>query len=335
MSDRLRKYYGEFGGRFIPEVLHTALEELSDAFDKASSDSAFWSDLEYELSTYSCRPTPLTRVDKLSDLAGVQIFIKREDLNHTGAHKLNNVIGQGLLAKRMGKRRVVAETGAGQHGVATATMAARFGLDCTVYMGEIDVERQYPNVFWMKQLGAQVVPVRTGTRILKDAISEALRDWSASMEHTHYVLGTACGPFPFPQMVAAFQSVIGREARQQILTAAGRLPSAVYACVGGGSNAVGIFEAFLDDPQVQLIACEGGGDGVGTSRHALPQVMVRWGYRTATRATSCSLRTVRCWRPFPRRRVSTMLVYHPSWLTGLRSGASASPPPPTARPWPP
>jgi tryptophan synthase beta chain len=220
------------------------------------------------MSTYSCRPTPLTHAENLTrHFGGARIYIKREDLNHTGAHKANNVMGQGLLVRRMGKTRVIAETGAGQHGVATATMAARFGFRCTIYMGEVDVERQRPNVFWMERLGAEVVPVREGTRILKDAINEAFRDWVANMDTTHYVLGTACGPHPFPEMVSYFQSIIGKEARKQVLEREGKLPARVYACVGGGSNALGIFSGFMDDA-VELVGVEAGGEGLGTGRHA-------------------------------------------------------------------
>ncbi len=261
------KYYGRFGGAFIPEVLVTTISELVDAFEDAKKDPDFWKEFEQILSEYSCRPTPLTFAKNLSEYFGRKIYIKREDLNHTGAHKLNNVMGQGLLVKRMGKKRVIAETGAGQHGVATATMAARFGFECTIYMGEVDVERQRPNVFWMEQLGAKVVPVKEGSRILKDAINEALRDWVTNMDTTHYVLGTVCGPHPFPEMVAYFQSIIGKEARKQILEKEGRLPTHIYACVGGGSNAMGIFSAFLDDP-VELIGVEAGGKGLDTGYHA-------------------------------------------------------------------
>jgi len=261
------KYYGRFGGAFIPEVLVTTISELVDAFEDAKRDPSFWKEFEEILSEYSCRPTPLTFAENLSEYFGRKIYIKREDLNHTGAHKLNNVIGQGLLVKRMGKKRVIAETGAGQHGVATATMAARFGFKCTIYMGEVDVERQRPNVFWMEQLGAEVVPVKEGARILKDAINEALRDWVTNMDTTHYVLGTVCGPHPFPEMVAYFQSIIGKEAKKQVLEREGRLPTHIYACVGGGSNATGIFSAFLDDP-VELIGVEAGGKGLNTEYHA-------------------------------------------------------------------
>ncbi|MBC8419138.1 MAG: tryptophan synthase subunit beta [Desulfobacteraceae bacterium] len=263
-----RGYYGEFGGAFIPEVLISTFDDLVDAFEKAKSDPAFWQEYMHTMSTYSCRPTPLTFAKNLTrHFGGARFYIKREDLNHTGAHKVNNVMGQGLLVKRMGKTRVIAETGAGQHGVATATMAARFGFRCTVYMGEVDVARQRPNVFWMERLGAEVVPIREGTGILKDAINEAFRDWVTNMDDTHYVLGTACGPHPFPEMVSYFQSIIGKEAREQILEREGRLPSRVYACVGGGSNALGIFSGFLDDP-VELVGVEAGGEGLDTGRHA-------------------------------------------------------------------
>jgi tryptophan synthase beta chain len=262
-------YFEGFGGAFIPEILHETFEELKRAFEAARSDPSFWREYEELMSTYSCRPTPLTFAENLSaHFRGARIFIKREDLNHTGAHKANNVMGQGLLVKRMGKKRVIAETGAGQHGVATATMAAKFGFACTIYMGELDVERQRPNVFWMERLGATVVPVKDGSRTLKDAINEAMRDWVSSMDDTHYVLGTACGPHPFPEMVTYFQSIIGQEARRQILERTGQLPKRVYACVGGGSNAMGIFSGFLADPSVELVGVEAGGDGVSTRRHA-------------------------------------------------------------------
>jgi tryptophan synthase beta chain len=261
-------YYGEFGGAFIPEILVSTIEELASAFREAKDDPCFWEEYVEMLSTYSCRPTPLTFAENLTrHFGGARIYIKREDLNHTGAHKVNNVMGQGLLVKRMGKSRVIAETGAGQHGVATATMAAKFGFRCTIYMGEVDVARQRPNVFWMERLGAEVVPVRQGTRILKDAINEALRDWVTNMDDTHYVLGTACGPHPFPEMVSFFQSIIGKEARQQILEREERLPSRVYACAGGGSNALGIFSGFLDDP-VELVGVEAGGKGLEIGHHA-------------------------------------------------------------------
>jgi tryptophan synthase beta chain len=263
-----RGYYGSFGGAFIPEILVATFDELTEAFEKAKAEPSFWQEYEALMSNYSCRPTPLTLAENLScHFGGARIYIKREDLNHTGAHKANNVMGQGLLVRRMKKTRVIAETGAGQHGVATATMAAKFGFRCTIYMGEVDVKRQRPNVFWMQRLGAEVVPVREGTAILKDAINAAFRDWITHMDDTHYVLGTACGPHPFPAMVSYFQSIIGLEARKQILAREGRLPSRVYACVGGGSNALGIFKGFLDDP-VELVGVEAGGEGLDSGRHA-------------------------------------------------------------------
>ena len=262
-------YYGDYGGAFIPEILRTTLDELIDVFDTARRDPAFWPEFQQVMQTYSCRPTPITHLENLSrEIGGAQIYLKREDLNHTGAHKANNVMGQGLLVRRMGKKRVIAETGAGQHGVATATMAARFGLECTIYMGAVDVERQRPNVFWMEQLGAKVVAVTDGSATLKDAINESMRDWAYSMADTHYVLGTACGPHPFPQIVAYFQRIIGEESRAQMLQAPGRLPDRVYACVGGGSNATGIFLGFLDDAEVELVGIEAGGRGIASGEHA-------------------------------------------------------------------
>jgi len=262
------RYYGEFGGSFIPEILVATFEQLVAAFNDAKTDPDFWKEYEHLLATYSCRPTPLTFAENLTKhFGGPLIYIKREDLNHTGAHKINNVMGQGLLVKRMGKHRVIAETGAGQHGVATATMAAKFGFSCTIYIGEKDAARQRPNVFWMERLGARVIPVKDGTKILKDAINEALRDWATNMDDTHYVLGTACGAHPFPEMVSYFQSIIGREARQQIMDRESRLPTRIYACVGGGSNALGIFSGFLDE-SVDLVGVEAGGKGLETGRHA-------------------------------------------------------------------
>jgi tryptophan synthase beta chain len=281
-----RGYYTGFGGAYLPEILVATFDELADTFNRAKSDPAFWQEYVKVMSSYSCRPTPLTFAENLTrHFGGARIYVKREDLNHTGAHKANNVMGQGLLVKRMGKTRVIAETGAGQHGVATATMAAKFGFECTIYMGEVDVERQRPNVFWMERLGAEVVPVREGTRILKDAINEAFRDWVSNMESTHYVLGTACGPHPFPEMVSYFQSIIGTEARRQILEYEGRLPTRVYACVGGGSNAMGIFSGFMEDP-VDLVGVEAGGRGLDSGMHASrlcskdASVGVAQGYKT-------------------------------------------------------
>jgi len=285
--DRPRGYYGAFGGAYVPEILVATFRELETAFADAQADPGFWREYETLMGEYSCRPTPLTFCENLTrDLGGAAIFVKREDLNHTGAHKANNVLGQGLLVRRMGKRRVIAETGAGQHGVATATMAAKFGFECTIYMGEVDVERQRPNVFWMERLGARVVPVKDGSRTLKDAINEAFRDWAANLDTTHYVLGTACGPHPFPTMVTYFQSIVGQELRRQALARTGKLPRRVYACVGGGSNALGVFSPFLDDAEVELVGVEAGGHGLPTHQHAArlastdASVGVAQGYRT-------------------------------------------------------
>jgi len=282
-----RGYYGEFGGAFLPEILVSTFDELIEKFEQIKNDPTFWKEYEDIMSTYSCRPTPITYAGNLTSyFNGPKIYIKREDLNHTGAHKANNVMGQGLLVKRMGKNRVIAETGAGQHGVATATMAAKFGFECTIYMGEKDIERQRPNVFWMEQLGAKVKPVTEGSRILKDAINEAFRDWVTNMDTTHYVLGTACGPHPFPEMVSYFQSIIGKEARKQILEVEGRLPHRIYACVGGGSNALGIFKSFLDDTDVELVGVEAGGKGLDSKMHAVrlssndASIGVAQGYKT-------------------------------------------------------
>jgi tryptophan synthase beta chain len=262
-------YYGQYGGTFLPEILSATIEELQVCFAEARNDPSFWQEFVAMMQSYSGRPTPVTYLENLSrKLGGAQIYVKREDLNHTGSHKINNVIGQGLLCKRLGKTRVIAETGAGQHGYATATMAARFGFDCKIYMGAVDVARQRPNVFWMERMGAEVVAVTDGQQTLKDAINEALRDWVTNMANTHYVLGTACGPHPFPEMVSYFQSIIGKEARGQILEVAGKLPDRVYACVGGGSNAMGIFQGFMDDANVELVGCEAGGFGPGKGNHA-------------------------------------------------------------------
>ncbi len=262
-------HFGPFGGRFVPEALMAALDELDDAFRKALVDPGFTAQLNDLQVNYTGRPSPITQVDRFSEHAGgATILLKREDLNHTGSHKINNVLGQALLTKRMGKTRVIAETGAGQHGVATATAAALLGLDCVVYMGEEDTKRQALNVARMKLLGAQVIPVTTGSRTLKDAINEAMRDWVANVDSTHYLLGTVAGPAPFPEMVREFHRIIGVESREQMLKRFGRLPDAVVACVGGGSNAIGIFHAFIPDTEVKLIGMEAGGDGVETGRHA-------------------------------------------------------------------
>jgi tryptophan synthase beta chain len=262
-------YFGEFGGRFVPESLIAALDQLEATYLAAKADPSFAAELNELQRSYTGRPSLITEVKRFAAHAGdVRVFLKREDLNHTGSHKINNVLGQALLAKRMGKTRIIAETGAGQHGVASATAAALFGLDCVVYMGEVDTKRQALNVARMKLLGAEVVAVTTGSRTLKDAINEALRDWVANVETTHYLLGTVAGPHPFPTMVRDFHAVIGVEAREQMLRDFGGLPDAVAACVGGGSNAIGIFHAFLDDPTVSLYGFEAAGDGMDTDRHA-------------------------------------------------------------------
>lgn len=261
-------YFGTYGGRFVPEPLIAALDELEATYRAAKSDPAFAKELADLHRDYTGRPSIITEAHRFGDRYGLRVFLKREDLNHTGSHKINNVMGQALLAKRMGKKRIIAETGAGQHGVASATAAAFFGLECVVYMGEVDTQRQALNVARMKLLGATVVPVKTGSRTLKDAINEALRDWVANVDSTHYLLGTVAGPHPFPEMVRDFHSVIGIEARQQMLDLNGHLPDAVAACVGGGSNAIGIFHAFLDDADVQLWGFEAAGEGVDTPLHA-------------------------------------------------------------------
>ena len=262
-------HFGEYGGRFVPEALIGALNELEIAHNTAQKDPAFLAELAELHKTYTGRPSIITEAKRFSEHAGgARIFLKREDLNHTGSHKINNVLGQALLTKRMGKKRIIAETGAGQHGVASATAAALMGLDCVVYMGEEDTRRQALNVARMKLLGAQVVPVTSGSRTLKDAINEAMRDWVTNVADTHYMLGTVAGPHPFPTMVRDFHKIIGEESREQMLALTGRLPDAVLACVGGGSNAIGIFNAFIPDINVRLIGFEAGGDGVETGRHA-------------------------------------------------------------------
>ena len=268
LADQVGPYFGEFGGRFVPESLIAALDELDQTYQEAKVDPTFLAELAHLHKTYTGRPSIITEAPKFAATMGdIRVFLKREDLNHTGSHKINNVLGQALLAKRMGKKRIIAETGAGQHGVASATAAALLGLDCVVYMGEIDTVRQALNVARMRLLGAEVVAVTTGSRTLKDAINEALRDWVANVSGTHYLLGTVAGPHPFPTMVRDFHSVIGIEARAQMLEDFGSLPDAVVACVGGGSNAIGIFHAFLDD-DVRLVGMEAAGDGVASGRHA-------------------------------------------------------------------
>ena len=273
MSTSLREvsgpYYGDFGGRYVPESLIHALDELEAAYLSAKADPEFQARLTELHRTYTGRPSIITEAHRFAEhCGGARIFLKREDLNHTGSHKINNVLGQALLAQRIGKTRLIAETGAGQHGVATATAAALMGMSCVVYMGEVDTERQALNVARMRLLGAEVVPVTTGSRTLKDAINDAMRDWVANVESTHYLLGTVAGPHPFPLIVRDFHSIIGLEARAQMLELTGALPTAVTACVGGGSNAMGIFHAFLDDEEVQLVGYEAAGDGVDTPHHA-------------------------------------------------------------------
>jgi tryptophan synthase beta chain len=263
-SDR----FGAFGGRYVPETLIPALDELEAAYAAAQADPAFRAELSAMLSTYVGRPSPLSDAPRLSEKVGARVYLKREDLNHTGAHKINNTVGQVLLARRMGKTRIIAETGAGQHGVATATVCARFGLGCVVYMGEEDMRRQSLNVFRMRLMGAEVIPVTSGTRTLKDATSEAIRDWVTNVTDTHYIIGSVVGPAPYPRMVRDFQAVIGVEARAQLLERVGRLPRSVIACVGGGSNAMGVFHAFVPDVEVELIGVEAAGEGLESERHS-------------------------------------------------------------------
>ena len=278
LSEQVGPYFGDFGGRFVPESLIGALDELDQTYQHAKSDPAFIAELANLHKTYTGRPSIITEAPRFAASIGeVRVFLKREDLNHTGSHKINNVLGQALLAKRMGKRRIIAETGAGQHGVASATAAALLGLECVVYMGEVDTQRQALNVARMRLLGAEVIPVTTGSRTLKDAINEALRDWVANVASTHYLLGTVAGPHPFPTMVRDFHSVIGIESRAQMMEQFGSLPDVVTACVGGGSNAIGIFHAFLDDENVRLVGMEAAGDGVDTLRHAATLSMGRPG----------------------------------------------------------
>jgi tryptophan synthase beta chain len=260
--------FGAYGGRYVPETLIPALDSLEAALADAMRDSDFVAELDNLLATYVGRPSPLSDAPRLSELVGAPVLLKREDLNHTGAHKINNTVGQALLARRMGKRRIIAETGAGQHGVATATICARFGLQCVVYMGEEDMRRQALNVFRMRLMGAEVVPVTSGTRTLKDATTEAIRDWVTNVTDSHYIIGSVVGPAPYPRMVREFQAVIGREARAQMLAQVGRLPATVVACVGGGSNAMGIFYPFVDDADVELVGVEAAGEGLDSDRHS-------------------------------------------------------------------
>ena len=264
-------HFGIFGGRFIAETLMGPIEELTQAYESMKNDPEFLKEIDADLADYVGRPSPVYFAERWSkELGGANIYLKREDLNHTGAHKVNNTIGQALLAKRMGKTRIIAETGAGQHGVASATVAARLGLECVVYMGEVDVQRQAANVYRMKLLGAEVVSVKSGSKTLKDALNEAMRDWVTNVDNTFYIIGTVAGPHPYPAMVRDFQTVIGREARQQMLDKTGRLPDALVACVGGGSNAIGLFHPFLNDKDVAIYGVEGGGHGLASGQHAAP-----------------------------------------------------------------
>ena len=266
-----RGHFGPYGGIFVGETLMPALEELARVYAGLRQDQAFWAEFDYDLKHYVGRPSPLYHAERMSrELGGAQIYLKREDLNHTGAHKVNNTIGQALLAKAMGKTRIIAETGAGQHGVATATVAARLGLECHVFMGTEDTRRQAANVYRMKLLGADVVEVNSGSRTLKDAMNEALRDWATNVDNTYYIIGTVAGPHPYPMLVRDFQSVIGREARAQCLEQCGRLPDSLVACVGGGSNAIGLFYPFLRDKEVAMVGVEAGGEGLATGKHAAP-----------------------------------------------------------------
>lgn len=268
--DRLG-HFGPYGGTFVGETLVAAVEELAAVYEEVSKDPEFWAEYDHDLKYYVGRPSPLYLAERLTAKAGgAKIYLKREDLNHTGAHKVNNTIGQALLAKRMGKTRIIAETGAGQHGVASATVAARLGLECFVYMGAEDIQRQAPNVYRMKLLGATVVSVESGSRTLKDAMNEALRDWATNVDSTYYIIGTVAGPHPYPQIVRDFQCIIGRETREQSLEQLGQLPDALVACVGGGSNAIGLFHPFLNDTSVAMYGVEAGGDGIETGRHAAP-----------------------------------------------------------------
>ncbi|WP_018937748.1 MULTISPECIES: tryptophan synthase subunit beta [unclassified Thioalkalivibrio] len=266
-----RGHFGPYGGRFVSETLMGALDELQAVYEQYMQDPDFLAELDHDLKQFVGRPNPLYHAERMSrELGGAQVYLKREDLNHTGAHKVNNTIGQALLAKRLGKKRIIAETGAGQHGVATATVAARLGLECVVYMGEEDTRRQTQNVYRMRLLGAEVVAVKSGTRTLKDALNEAMRDWVTNVDDTFYIIGTVAGPHPYPAMVRDFQAVIGREAREQHLEMTGRLPDTLVACVGGGSNAIGLFHPFLGDESVEMVGVEAGGDGVETGRHSAP-----------------------------------------------------------------
>jgi len=304
--------FGTFGGKYVPETLIPALEELELALAEAMRDPAFLADLDDLLATYVGRPSPLSDAPRFSELVGTPVLLKREDLNHTGAHKINNTVGQALLARRMGKRRIIAETGAGQHGVATATICARFGLQCVVYMGEEDMRRQALNVFRMRLMGAEVVKVTAGTRTLKDATTEAIRDWVTNVTDSHYIIGSVVGPAPYPRMVREFQAVIGREARAQMLARVGRLPATVVACVGGGSNAMGIFHPFVGDAEVELIGVEAAGEGLDTARHSASLSRGTPGVLHGARSYLLQTPTGRCTPRTRSRPASTIPASGPS-----------------------
>lgn len=325
-------YFGAFGGKFIPEALVAAVDEVAVEYDKAKHDPEFARELDDLLVHYTGRPSSLTEVPRFAEHAGgARVFLKREDLNHTGSHKINNVLGQALLTRRMGKTRVIAETGAGQHGVATATACALFGLECTIYMGEIDTQRQALNVARMRMLGAEVVAVKSGSRTLKDAINEAFRDWVANVDRTHYLFGTVAGPHPFPAMVRDFHRVIGVEARRQILERAGRLPDAAVACVGGGSNAIGLFHAFIPDAGVRLVGCEPAGHGIETGEHAATLTAGEPGILHGSRSTSSRTTRVRSPSRTPSPRVWTTRASAPSTPTSRTPAAASTARSPTTR----
>ncbi|BDZ50644.1 hypothetical protein GCM10025867_28850 [Frondihabitans sucicola] len=334
LRDAVGPYFGEFGGRFVPESLVAALDELDEAYRAAAVDPEFQAELAALHKTYTGRPSIITEVPRFAEHAGgARIILKREDLNHTGSHKINNVLGQALLARKLGKTRLIAETGAGQHGVATATAAALFGMECVVYMGEVDTERQALNVARMRLLGAEVIPVATGSRTLKDAINDALRDWVSSVETTHYVLGTVAGPHPFPTMVRDFHKIIGEEARQQVLDLTGALPDIVTACIGGGSNAIGIFDAFLDDASVELYGFEAGAMASSPVDTPRPSPSAAPASCRAPSPTSCKTKTARPSRATRSPRGSTILPSGRSTPGSPRSAGSTTSPSPTKTPW--
>ncbi len=327
-------HFGPYGGRYVPETLVHPLQELEAEYFRAREDPAFVREFEYYLKEFCGRPTPLYFAERLTrELGGAKVYLKREDLLHTGAHKINNCIGQILLARRMGKRRIIAETGAGQHGVATATVAAMFGLQCVVYMGAVDCERQAPNVLRMQLLGAEVVPVKAGQQTLKEAINEAMRDWVTNVRTTHYILGTVYGAHPYPLMVRNFQRVIGDEARRQVLEKEGRLPDGLIACVGGGSNAMGLFYPFLEDASVKMVGVEAGGEGIAAGRHAARFQGARSAFCRARAPTSSRTSSARSSSLTASRRGWIMRQSAPSMPGCATAGVSSTPTPQTTRPW--